>query len=384
MKKALVLCVALALLAGCAREPAAAPQPQSAAESSAVSAEPSESAEPAAPDLSDYPALTERYVGRLLASGAAGRTWSTPFNIGADALVDYYALHCMEDLGEQAPAEFPAGEVEEYIGRYFDVDPASCMRIHVRYDEAANAYRFEGLGATCTAQVNKASLEDGLLTLDYDVYSPREDGTVIWSGTVKIRLSPDGGWKYEENEMRYPLYPVGGDGQTREQLAETYVYPMIPSGRLLQYDWSSPGEMEADHLFFYLCFNNLLGMEKDFEGCFAPGATAPAAEVEAAIREYFDVPVEYLRTSQFYRADGDCYEMIGGFGGGGWQSVLDYAEQDGVIELAVGSYGPDDQPDHPMHVGRLTVEKKPGGGFLYRSYEIVHSWPPEPIAFFAE
>lgn len=275
MKKALVLCVALALLAGCAREPAAAPQPQSAAESSAVSAEPSESAEPAAPDLSDYPALTERYVDRLLASGAAGRTWSTPFNIGADALVDYYALHCMEDLGEQAPAEFPAGEVEEYIGRYFDVDPASCMRIHVRYDEAANAYRFEGLGATCTAQVNKASLEDGLLTLDYDVYSPREDGTVIWSGTVKIRLSPDGGWKYEENEMRYPLYPVGGDGQTREQLAETYVYPMIPSGRLLQYDWSSPGEMEADHLFFYLCFNNLLGMEKDFEGCFAPARPLP-------------------------------------------------------------------------------------------------------------
>lgn len=83
--------------------------------------------------------------------------------------------------------------------------------------------------------------------------------------------------------MRYPLYPVGGDGQTREQFAETYVYPMIPSGRLLQYDWSSPEEMEADHLFFYLCFNNLLGMEKDFEGCFAPGATAPAAEVEAAI-----------------------------------------------------------------------------------------------------
>lgn len=102
MKKALVLCVALALLAGCAREPAAAPQPQSAAEGSTVSAEPSESAEPAAPDLSDYPALTERYVDRLLASGAAGRTWSTPFNIGADALVDYYALHCMEDLGEQA------------------------------------------------------------------------------------------------------------------------------------------------------------------------------------------------------------------------------------------------------------------------------------------
>lgn len=55
-----------------------------------------------------------------------------------------------------------------------------------------------------------------------------------------------------------------------------------------------------------------------------------------------------------------------------------------MIELAVGSYGPDDQPDHPMHVGRLTVEKKPGGGFLYRSYELVHSWPPEPIAFFAE
>ena len=63
--------------------------------------------------------------------------------------------------------------------------------------------------------MNKASLEDGLLTLDYDVCGPREDGTVIWSGTVKIRLSPDGGWKYEENEMRYPLYPVGGDGQTR-------------------------------------------------------------------------------------------------------------------------------------------------------------------------
>ncbi|MFR9189969.1 MAG: hypothetical protein ACLVL7_06805, partial [Anaerotruncus massiliensis (ex Togo et al. 2019)] len=79
-----------------------------------------------------------------------------------------------------------------------------------------------------------------------------------------------------------------------------------------------------------------------------------------------------------------CYEMIGGFGGGGWQSVLEYGVLDGVIVLAVGSYGPDDQPDHPMHVGRLTVEKKPGGGFLYRSYEIVHSWPPEPIAFFAE
>lgn len=61
--------------------------------------------------------------------------------------------------------------------------------------------------------MNKASLEDGLLTLDYDVYSPREDGTVIWSGTVKIRLSPDGGWKYEENEMRYPLYPSAATGR---------------------------------------------------------------------------------------------------------------------------------------------------------------------------
>lgn len=85
-------------------------------------------------------------MDRLLASGAAGRTWSTPFNIGADALVDYYALHCMEDLGEQAPAEFPAGEVEEYIGRYFDVDPASCMRIHVRYDEAAQRLPLRGAG----------------------------------------------------------------------------------------------------------------------------------------------------------------------------------------------------------------------------------------------
>lgn len=184
--------------------------------------------------------------------------------------------------------------------------------------------------------------------------------------------------------MRYPLYPVGGDGQTREQFAETYVYPMIPSGRLLQYDWSSPEEMEADHLFFYLCFNNLLGMEKDFEGCFAPGATAPAAEVEAAIREYFDVPVEYLRTSQFYRADGDCYEMIGGFGGGG-MAVRPGLCGAGRRDRACGRVLRTRRPaDHPMHVGRLTVEKKPGGGFLYRSYELVHSWPPEPIAFFAE
>lgn len=384
MKKVFVLCAALALLAGCAREPAAVPPAQSAADSPAASSGPVEPTGPAVPDLTDYPALTGQYVDRLLYSGAAGRTWEIPFNIGADALVDYYALHYMEDLGKEAPAEFPAEEVEEYIERYFGADAVSSMRIHIRYDEAANAYRFEGLGAACTAQVNNAVLEDGLLTLDYDVYGPREDGTVVWSGTVKIRLSPDGGWKYEENEMRYPLYPVGGEEQTREELAKTYVYPMIPSGRLLQYDWSSPAEMEADDLFFYLCFNNLLGMEKDFEGCFAPGATAPAAEVEAAIREYFDVPAEYLRTSQFYRADGDCYEMIGGFGGGGGLSVLDYAEKDGVIEIAVGSYGPYDEINRPTRVGRLTVEKKPDGGFLYRSYEIVHSWPPEPIAFFAE
>lgn len=144
---------------------------------------------------------------------------------------------------------------------------------------------------------------------------------------------------------------------------------MIPYGRILINSWPTAGNISANNLIDFCAFNNLLNLPLDENKEYTiDNHHGQDEQVEAAIRRYFDVTVEYLRTSSRYNyADG--YIMLNG-GGGGRTRALN-AEQDGdLFKITVGLYGPDDEaPDRPAKIGLLTI-RLDGNNYQYLSCEL--------------
>lgn len=114
----------------------------------------------------------------------------------------------------------------------------------------------------------------------------------------------------------------------------TYLSP-IAAGRNWYYSWDNVSIIDADD-FIRICTDiNYLGLPRDAEGVYE-NAELPAARVEAAIQERFEVSSEHLKTSQYYNPENDTYFLYSG-GNSGWYPVALSAKQDGsVIVIEVG------------------------------------------------
>lgn len=149
-----------------------------------------------------------------------------------------------------------------------------------------------------------------------------------------------------------------------EAVTEAYINPLIWCGPLWSYTWETPSQIESDDLLAVFGYNNFLDLPKDFEGSFSPeDAKQPAEKVEPILEKYFGVSDAYLKTSQFYNADTDTYDIPGGFGGG-WNAVATSAEQQGdtvTIHVAILSPVSDDEKTPDMVFASDGRALLPGG-----------------------
>ncbi|MFA9381441.1 MAG: DUF6070 family protein [Acetanaerobacterium sp.] len=172
------------------------------------------------------------------------------------------------------------------------------------------------------------------------------------------------------------------DQEYLDTLTEAYVKPLMPSGGILLSSWQTAEDIAADDLVCFCAFNNLLNKpvtpsdKTVFEGAEYVDHEGPAAEVETAIQQYFDVSTQYLRTSKlynFYDEDAgyqyqDAYMLPHGFGGGGSVKALAAEQNADELIITVGVFGPDDLGD-PAMTGTLTVQLEEGG-FQYICYDL--------------
>lgn len=168
-----------------------------------------------------------------------------------------------------------------------------------------------------------------------------------------------------------------------EAVTKAYVDPLIWCGPLWSYTWKTPAQIKVDDLLAVFGYNNFLNLPQDFEGCFQPeDANQPAGKVEPFLVNNFGVTGEYLKTSQYYDAATDTYQMIGGFGGG-WNAVAASAERQGddiVIQVKIHAPVSDDEKTPDMEFAPDGRAILPGGVLTVRPAEAF----PNYISFVKE
>lgn len=153
---------------------------------------------------------------------------------------------------------------------------------------------------------------------------------------------------------------------------QTYLQPLIPTGRLFRYNWDSPSEIKPDDLVNFAAYNNLLELptepagQKICDGASYIDNMAPAEQLEEAVLQYFSVDAQQLRQSQFYHPDRNAYTMLCGFGGGyGMQLMGGYTEKE-MMYLQVGEGGVEEQP---VYTGTLKIKQNDESNWKYVSYQ---------------
>ncbi len=151
-------------------------------------------------------------------------------------------------------------------------------------------------------------------------------------GAVYPTDEPDAGGKNAEQTNGISLSAV--DLNDLSTVRTTYLSP-IAAGHNWYYSWDDVSKIDADD-FIRICTDiNYLGLPRDVEGVYE-NAEQPAARVEAAIQERFEVSSEHLKTSQYYNPENETYFLYAG-GNSGWYPVALSAKQDGnVIVIEVG------------------------------------------------
>ena len=110
-------------------------------------------------------------------------------------------------------------------------------------------------------------------------------------------------------------------------LYEKYLSCFNPNGGIMLQDWNEAGEIEASELVQFCAYNNFCNLPTDPpDGLISQGAmyvngTAPAASVEKAVIQFFDVQNDYLKTAPEYDAASDTYLQPFGYGGSGMLSL---------------------------------------------------------------
>ena len=123
-------------------------------------------------------------------------------------------------------------------------------------------------------------------------------------------------------------------------LYEKYLSCFNPNGGIMLQDWNEAGEIEASELVQFCAYNNFCNLPTDPpDGLISQGAmyvngTAPAASVEKAVIQFFDVQNDYLKTAPEYAAASDTYLQPFGYGGSGMLSLTSAREKGNTLILS--------------------------------------------------
>ena len=123
-------------------------------------------------------------------------------------------------------------------------------------------------------------------------------------------------------------------------LYEKYLSCFNPNGGIMLQDWNEAGEIEASELVQFCAYNNFCNLPTDPpDGLISQGAmyvngTAPAASVEKAVIQFFDVQNDYLKTAPEYAAASDTYLQPFGYGGSGMLSLTSARKKGNTLILS--------------------------------------------------
>lgn len=165
------------------------------------------------------------------------------------------------------------------------------------------------------------------------------------------------------------------DTKNTDNLYETYVQPLNPTGGILIKEWASPADISSSDLIQFCAFNNLLGKETNppntliSDGGQYIDTFALASDVENSIQHYFDISSDYLKSAKEYEYEGNrgMYLLGCGFGGSGSAKVLQATQKEDLLQLEIGIFSPDN--DNPSITGILSI-KLEEDSFNYLSYII--------------
>ena len=172
-----------------------------------------------------------------------------------------------------------------------------------------------------------------------------------------------------------------------------------PYGNLIYAEaWEHYEDLGPDALFQFTVQQNYhIYMSKlDYAGRYGPEweridppedgegfASYPAEEVEATALAYFGAPADYLRTAYSYDAEKNDYQMRGGGLGEEWWPRVLSAEREGdllrisyevwteVYTVLDGEGNASEISGRKVYSAVMTVELLDGGGFQYRSVEVM-------------
>lgn len=154
---------------------------------------------------------------------------------------------------------------------------------------------------------------------------------------------------------------------------QTYLQPLIPTGRLFRYNWDSPSEIKPDDLVNFAAYNNLLELptepagQKICDGASYIDNMAPAEQLEEAVLQYFSVDAQQLHQSSFYDVGAECYTLFSGWEGEYGASVTDVSQKGDILTLKIGegNFGQSQEPLGELKVRMISEEK-----WEYLSYRL--------------
>ena len=342
-------------------------------------------------DLADYDLLYEQYLHLPFRSLITSETWDNANDIPPDYFVNYYAYYWHDNYYQGGPLNFPPEELESYIQEYFDVS-AEHIRTADQYDVEEDVYICFGLGGGGSSKVVGAEQNGKRLILDYEVYSPEDDVTVIWSGTLTVELSKNG-YKYVANEMHY----IEGGNSTNESTSsipeESNFVTTVDNGEvdslladvynlgLLKYNWvdrSAIGNIDALVDFYGYV---VLYQEENPNGWTDSPKNVSVDEVVNGILRYFDeVTAEDVKESVYYDAENGCLSFYDSYSSTNYTAQFAITEQTKDDDKLIISYKVTNGYDGSAEGNGVVTLRETGSGYKFLSNEFTDTREPVSLA----
>lgn len=139
-------------------------------------------------DLSDYDVVGDMFLMPIAISGIGSENWTDPNEINSEYFNSFYAIKTLPvDRNLDEDTIVPQLDYETFVQQYFDI-ASEHLRLSQTYNADEKHYTIGFVGSGAPFAVTHANVEEELLVLTYEYYSPADQTTIIRTGTIRIAL----------------------------------------------------------------------------------------------------------------------------------------------------------------------------------------------------
>lgn len=139
--------------------------------------------------------LTKTYLRPIALSGIGAQNWLNANDIRADSFNAFYVVIANPPSGESEAPTVSETEYEDLIQKYFDVS-TDYLRTSEYYDSSTKTYMLDGIGEAAGYRVVSESQSGDIVTMEYEYISAEDNSTVVFKGTLTVKLEDNGDYKY--------------------------------------------------------------------------------------------------------------------------------------------------------------------------------------------